>query len=109
MAEGLAELSPAQAERLLAADPQAVLLDVREPWEFERVHLPGARLIPLGELASRLAELNPRQTCVVICHHGNRSRQAARLLRSRGFARVFNLQGGIAAWAEQLDPALPRY
>jgi rhodanese-related sulfurtransferase len=86
-----------------------VLLDVREPWEWELCHLPGAILIPMSELPARLAELNKQAETVVICHHGIRSFHAARYLETVGFDDVVNLSGGVAAWADEVDSAMPRY
>lgn len=86
-----------------------VLLDVREPWEFEICHLPGARSIPMQSLPAHLAELDPQRETVVICHHGVRSFHAGRFLEHSGFARVINLSGGVDSWARQVDPAMPTY
>lgn len=86
-----------------------VLLDVREPWEWNLCRLPGAVLIPLHKLPARVEELNKEAETVVICHHGVRSYQAARYLESAGFTDVINLSGGVAAWADEVDPAMPRY
>lgn len=86
-----------------------VLLDVREPWEWNLCRLPGAILIPMRELPTRLAELNKDAETVVICHHGVRSYHAARYLEAAGFVDVINLAGGMAAWANEVDPAMPRY
>lgn len=86
-----------------------VLVDVREPWEFEICHLPGARLIPLQRLPTRLAELDPARATVVICHHGVRSFHAGRFLEHMGFAEVYNLSGGVDLWAKQVDHAMPTY
>ena len=74
------------------------ILDVREPWEFRRGHIPEAVLIPLGELASRLGELDPDQPTAVICARGNRSQPAAALLEQKGFWKVYNVLGGTNAW-----------
>lgn len=86
-----------------------IILDVREPWEYERVHLPDCLHIPMDAIRDRLDELNQEQTYVVLCHHGNRSLQVAAFLESRGFRNVINLAGGIDDWALSLDPSLPRY
>ncbi len=86
-----------------------ILLDVRELWEWNLCRLPGAVLIPMRELPARLAELNKDAETVVICHHGVRSYHAARYLESAGFVDVINLAGGVAAWAAEVDPAMPRY
>ncbi len=102
------QLDPATAQALLQSD-EAVLLDVREPWEYAQVHVEGARHIPMGQIPERLAELDTGKNYVVMCHHGGRSQRVALFLASQGYARVANLAGGIDAWAEALDPALPRY
>ncbi|HLA78911.1 MAG TPA: molybdopterin-synthase adenylyltransferase MoeB [Vicinamibacteria bacterium] len=85
------------------------LLDVREAHEFEISRLPGARLIPLGELPRRVAELDRDSPLVIHCKVGARSAQAVKFLREAGFKNVRNLTGGIRAWSEQVDPSVPRY
>jgi adenylyltransferase/sulfurtransferase len=85
------------------------LLDVREPHEFEIVRIPGARLLPLSELPSRLHELDSTRTYTLSCHRGTRSVQAYHLLRGAGFTRLQVLSGGVDAWAASIDPSLPRY
>jgi adenylyltransferase/sulfurtransferase len=85
------------------------LLDVREAHEFEIVRIPGARSFPLSELPARLHELDSARTYTISCHHGIRSRQAFEFLRRAGFARLRILDGGVDAWAERIDPSLPRY
>ncbi len=77
-----------------------VLLDVREPWEYEKARIEGATLMPMRELPSRI---------VAICHHGGRSMQVAMFLEKQGFKRVHNLVGGIDAWSRTVDPAVPLY
>lgn len=104
------QLDPAAARALLdKAGDAGVLLDVREPWEYEMVHVEGALHIPMGQIPERLGELNSAHTYVVMCHHGRRSQQVAGYLESHGYSRVHNLAGGIDAWAASLDPRLPRY
>jgi len=85
------------------------LLDVREPHELEISHLEGANLIPLGQLAARLSELDSADEMVVFCKAGTRSARALELLASAGFRKVKNLKGGINAWAREVDPSLPIY
>ena len=85
------------------------LLDVREPHELEISHLEGATLIPLGQLAARLSELDSAEEMVVFCKAGTRSARALELLLSAGFRKVKNLKGGINAWAKEVDPSLPIY
>ena len=103
------ELSPAElAERLRAAEPP-MLIDVREPWEHEVARIEGARLVPLNSLPAALSTLDPSRPIVAYCHHGMRSRMALEFLRERGLTRLANLAGGIDAWSEDVDPAVPRY
>jgi molybdopterin/thiamine biosynthesis adenylyltransferase/rhodanese-related sulfurtransferase len=85
------------------------LLDVREPHELQISHIEGATLIPLGQLAARLPELDSAEEMVVFCKSGTRSARALELLLSAGFRKVKNLQGGINAWAQEVDPSLPIY
>ena len=86
-----------------------LILDVREPWEFDTCHIPGARSIPMQEIPARLNELPEKTAVVVVCHHGARSMQVANYLAQAGRADVYNLSGGVAAWADHVDPAMPRY
>jgi len=103
------QFRPAELATHLQAGHAPTLLDVREPWEWNLCRLPGAILIPMRDLPVRLQELNKEAETVVICHHGVRSYQAARYLESLGFENVINLSGGVAAWADEVDPAMPRY
>lgn len=94
------------------ADPQRdkpLLLDVREPAEFDICRIEGSLLMPMGSVPARQSELDPDAEIVVICHHGMRSAQVCMFLERQGFAHVTNLSGGVAAWAAQVDPAMPRY
>lgn len=86
------------------------LLDVREPWEAELCRLPGARLIPMGEVPSRAhQELDPDAHIVVYCHHGVRSLRVTLWLREQGFEQAQSLAGGIEDWARVMDPSMARY
>lgn len=89
--------------------PRPVLLDVREPWEFELCHLKDAQHIPMHLVPVRCAELNPDQDIIVICHHGARSFQVGMFLENRGFSAIYNLTGGVEAWATEVDPGMRRY
>lgn len=91
------------------ADPPPLLLDVRESWEYQRVHLPESKLIPMRQIPMALSSLDEHQEIVVICHHGIRSRQVAYFLEMNGFKQVINLYGGIDAWAREVDPTMPMY
>jgi rhodanese-related sulfurtransferase len=86
-----------------------VLLDVRERWEYERARIPGAQLVPMREVPSRLAEIDSGKEVVAICHHGSRSAQVALFLEKNGYGRVHNLVGGVDAWSRTVDPAVPTY
>ena len=93
--------------------PPAVVLDVREPWEFQTasIHPDGYTLLqmPMRSIPARLQELDPEQPIACLCHHGARSAQVAYFLAQQGFSRVANIEGGIEAWSLQLDPSVPRY
>jgi rhodanese-related sulfurtransferase len=89
--------------------PAPLLLDVREPWEFATCHIDGATLIPMNTIPARHPELDSDAPVVCICHHGARSMQVAAFLEHQGFTQVGNLQGGIHAWAQQVDPGMPTY
>ena len=86
-----------------------VLLDVREPWEYEKARIDGATLVPMREVPSRIAQIDEDKEVVAICHHGGRSMQVAMFLEKQGFKRVHNLVGGIDAWSRTVDPAVPLY
>ena len=84
------------------------VLDVREPHEYQICNL-GGHLIPLNDLPKRVSELDSSREIVVHCKMGGRSAKAADFLRQAGFSRVHNLAGGITAWAERIDPKVPKY
>ena len=86
-----------------------LLLDVREPWEYEICHLPGSHLMPMRSVPDRIGELKDAAEIVVICHHGGRSLQVAQFLEGKGLRAIFNLVGGVDAWARDVDPALRKY
>ncbi|MEM3433888.1 MAG: rhodanese-like domain-containing protein, partial [Candidatus Methanomethyliaceae archaeon] len=102
------EVSPEELKQMLERG-EVQLIDVREPFEWEICHIEGAKLIPLGQLPSRIHELDPAKTIVVYCHSGYRSAQAVKLLRELGLRKTYNLAGGIDAYAERVDPSLTRY
>ncbi len=113
------QLTPQQLAAWVAdpARPSPVLLDVREPWEFEKAHVAGSILIPMSTLPSRLAEIealqessaSANQSIVCICHHGARSLQVAAFLEHQGLQDIANLTGGVHAWSQQVDPSMPTY
>ncbi|HZU96790.1 MAG TPA: rhodanese-like domain-containing protein [Planctomycetota bacterium] len=102
------QLSPMELKEALARAEPLVLLDVREPWEFDYCRIGGSQLIPLGELHERAEELDKAKTYVLICHHGVRSMHALHLLRHLGFEHLKNLRGGVEAWSA-VEPGFPRY
>jgi len=86
-----------------------ILLDVREPWETQVCRIEGSDLVPMQALPARLHELDPERPIVCICHHGGRSMHVAMFLARQGFENVYNLTGGVDAWARQVDAAMPTY
>ena len=107
----IAQISPAElaAWRADTTRPAPVIVDVREPWEFERCRIEGSLPLPLGQIPARHAELPRDRDLVLVCHHGSRSQQAASWLAGNGHPNVHNLRGGVEAWAVDVDPAMPRY
>ena len=105
---GYKNLTSRELVEKLRRGENPVLLDVREPWEFERARIWDSRLVPLADLPNRLQELDPDAEIVVICHHGLRSAHATRFLDHSGFRNVYNLEGGIDAYSE-FDDSVPRY
>ena len=105
------QIHPEALAQLLATDERVCLLDVREHWEHEHCRLPDSVLIPLGELPSRIDELNDTKEAkvVVYCHHGIRSLSGAAILEMHGFREAYSLSGGIAAWSRLIDPSVPQY
>ncbi|TVQ00582.1 MAG: rhodanese [Planctomycetaceae bacterium] len=105
------EIDVQTTDSLIRRGEDFLLLDVRQPAEYEIASLPGAVLIPLGELSGRLSELEPYRDkrIVVHCHHGGRSMNAVRGLRQLGFSGAQNLAGGIDLWSQAVDPQVPRY
>lgn len=102
-------ISVEELKKEIEAEKPLVLLDVREPGEFEICRIAGSQLIPLGQLPARFSELDPKADTVVICRVGGRSGLACEFLEGQGFRRVRNLIGGVVAWAERIDPSMPKY
>jgi len=102
------ELTPEELKGQLS-NGRVKLVDVREPHEYEICHLAGAKLVPLSELLNRLNEFDSSEAMVLYCHHGIRSRDAVEFMRGAGFQKIKSLHGGIDAWAQQVDPTMPRY
>jgi len=96
-------VSVKELKQKLDADEDFQLVDVREPLEYEMANIDRAKLIPLGELPGRMNELDRKRLTIVHCHSGQRSAHAVRILREAGFSNVFNLEGGIARWSDEID------
>ncbi len=86
-----------------------ILLDVREPWEYQICHIAGATLMPMNTVPEGYGEFDTSMPIVCICHHGVRSMKVAAFLAHNGFTQVINLTGGMHAWAQQVDTAMPTY
>jgi rhodanese-related sulfurtransferase len=99
--------APQLAAHLQTASP--LLLDVREPWEFDICCIDGSINIPMGQIQQRLDELPSGEEIIVICHHGVRSQQVIRYLQQPSLGRLVNLDGGVDAWARSVDPDMPVY
>jgi sulfur-carrier protein adenylyltransferase/sulfurtransferase len=106
---GIPEITPPELKRLIDSGKPPVIIDVREPHEFQICRIPGSKLIPLGEVPGRMNELSTADEIVVHCRSGARSAQALNLLTKSGFRKVRNLKGGILAWSDQVDPSVPKY
>ena len=102
-------ITPTQLKEMMREDKPFVLLDVRETWEYEMVHIAEAMLIPFGELPRRFREITPGIEVVVYCHWGMRSLDAAFLLQQLGFKSVKSLVGGIDRWAQEIDTEMLQY
>ncbi len=105
--EGEIEVTEVKAK--LDRGDKFTLIDVREPHEYQIASIPGAILIPLGEIGRRLDELDPTADIVIHCKSGMRSARACGVLKANGFEHVRNMKGGILAWSDQVDPSVPKY
>jgi adenylyltransferase/sulfurtransferase len=105
------EVTPLQLKQRLDSGERVTIIDVREPHEWQIANLEnyGSRLIPLGQFAGRINELNPEEEIVVHCKMGGRSAKAYDAMKKAGFTKIKNLKGGILAWSDQVDQSLPKY
>lgn len=103
------QITPQELKGRLDRKDPLVLLDVRQGWELRLCRLPGATHIPIEEIEFRTEEMNPEDEIVVFCHQGIRSAAVAEYLRRLGFMKAVNLAGGLDAWAQTVDPTMPRY
>ena len=94
---------------LETCDQQPLLLDVRQPWEFEVCKIENSVLLPMSQITAEYNNLDFDRETVVICHHGIRSRRVGRYLEQAGFSNIINLSGGVAQWAQTVDNDMPTY
>jgi rhodanese-related sulfurtransferase len=103
------QISPKAVSERIARGDRLLLVDVREPWEYDLCRIPGAKLIPLGTLPATLNALLDRDDVICYCHHGMRSLDAAVWLRQQGVENAKSMAGGIERWSAEVDPNVPRY
>jgi len=104
------DISATELDELLRSGANIQLIDVRQPAEYNFARIPGAKLIPLGEIVRRMDEIDPTKETILHCKMGGRSAQAIQMLRQAGFtAPLRNLRGGITAWSNEVDPKVPKY
>ncbi len=104
------EITPEEVKKKFEQGEEVLLLDCREPWEFETASIAGAKLMPMGDIPSRAnQELDPEEHIVVVCHHGVRSMNVTAWLRQQGFEKAQSMRGGIDAWSRQVDGKVPLY
>ncbi|MDH5711913.1 MAG: rhodanese-like domain-containing protein [Gammaproteobacteria bacterium] len=104
------EFDAKQLEHYLkTCDSRPLLLDVRQPWEYDICRIAGSQLIPMAQVLHQIDELDKNRETVVICHHGIRSRQIGYYLEQAGFDNVINLKGGVDAWAKIIDNTMATY
>jgi rhodanese-related sulfurtransferase len=103
------ELTPAELQQRLDRGEKVLLVDVREPWEFDVCRIEGAKLIPMGQIPANLQSLDVDEDVICYCHHGMRSLDVAVWLRNQGVATAKSLAGGIERWSQEIDPQVPRY
>jgi rhodanese-related sulfurtransferase len=104
------EISVGDMKSMRDAGQEIIVLDVREPWEFDVARISGSKHIPMGDIPSRFnQELDPEDHVVVVCHHGVRSMNVTAWLRQQGFEKVQSLRGGIDRWSREIDSSVPLY
>ena len=104
------EKTPTEIKSLLKnTNNKAIILDVREEWEYDICHIEGSILIPMGKITERIGELNKEDLTIVVCHHGIRSRMVGKYLVGLGFNNIINLTGGVDLWAKDVDTDMKKY
>jgi adenylyltransferase/sulfurtransferase len=103
------EITAADLKKRLDAGERILLVDVREPWEYQQCRIEGAVLIPMGTIPANLQKLDTDEPVVCYCHHGMRSMDVTNWLRQQGVSTAKSLAGGIDRWSMEIDPKVPRY
>lgn len=104
------EISATELKQKIDSGDDIQIIDVRQPDEHDFAKIPGAKLIPLGEVVSRMSEIDPAKDAVIHCKMGGRSAKAIEALSAAGFSgNLINLRGGITAWSNEVDPKVPKY
>lgn len=104
------EISATELKQKLDNGDDLQIIDVRQPDEHDFARIPGSKLIPLGEIVSRISEIDSSKDAVIHCKMGGRSAKAIEALNKAGFlGKLFNLRGGITAWSNEVDPKVPKY
>ncbi|MBG7610077.1 MAG: sulfurtransferase [Anaerolineae bacterium] len=104
------EFSALQLKAYLeSCEQQPLLLDVRQPWEFDVCRIENSLLLPMSQIPTEAGSLDSERETVIICHHGIRSRSVGRYLEQAGFGNIINLSGGVAQWAKTVDNQMPTY
>lgn len=104
------EISVREAKELVDRAPaKTEIIDVREPFEREICAIADSKFIPMRQIPENVAALPRDKHLLILCHHGGRSMRVTQFLRAQGFSNVTNIAGGIEAWAEEVEPGMPRY
>jgi sulfur-carrier protein adenylyltransferase/sulfurtransferase len=103
------DIDPVEVKSKIDRGDHFVLIDVREPHEYQICNIPQAKLIPLGDLPKRVNELDSADEIIAHCKSGMRSAKAVDFLKQAGFKKVRNMKGGILAWSDKVDPSVPKY
>ncbi|MGC1906193.1 MAG: rhodanese-like domain-containing protein [Candidatus Acidiferrum sp.] len=103
------EITPAEVKSAIDRGEKMLLIDVREPWEFDLSRIEGAKLIPMGTIPANLQSLDTGDAVICYCHHGMRSLDVAAWLRGQGIETARSMAGGIDRWSMEIDPKVPRY
>ena len=103
------EINVIEAKKLREKNPQHILLDVRDRFEYEICKIKNSINIPLSEISQNLGKIDKNYKIIIYCHHGVRSMYALKLLQNKGFKYLYSLKGGINEWADKIDPSIQKY